>query len=516
MILLALLLVPLLGAALIAVLPRETGLEKWTALLASLASLGLGVYLWLSYPAGASGFLAGSIFRVDWTWIPVVGATFSLAVDGISLLFVELTALLILVSVLFSWHAVTDRVRLYYSLLLVLASTMFGVFLARDLLLFYLFWEAMLLPMYFLVGIWGGRRRIYASIKFVLFTLTGSLLMLVAIVVLHNYHASQFMAESMALRDLYDVTLPTGVAGFVFLAFLLSFAIKTPLFPLHTWLPDAHVEAPSAGSIILAGVLLKVGIYGFIRLLLPLFWGLSGEWALLISTLGVIGIIYGGLIAWVQEDVKKLVAYSSISHLGFVVLGVFALTTSSVAGGLLQGVIHGINTGALFLMVGIVYSRIHDRRIKNISGLATEMPLLSTFLVIASFASIGLPGTNGFVGEFFILSASYKTFPVLTVFAVSGVIISALYMLRLLRECVFGEVSEAVAGVKSLHATEIISLLILTVAIFAIGLYPKPFMDRLEPSVGQLLERARATGETPGSGAPLHHAAEAATGEETD
>ncbi|MFB6345735.1 MAG: NuoM family protein [bacterium] len=497
MIPLSLLLVPVLAAGLIALLPEDSSLSKWLALAASLATVGFSVLLWRNYPAGLDGYLSGGLYEVNVTWIPSIGASFFLGIDGISLLFIGLTALLILVSVLFSWHAVTKRVNLYYSFLLLLSASMFGVFMARDLLLFYLFWEAMLLPMYFLIGIWGGARRIYASIKFVLYTLTGSLLMLVAIVVLHHYHASQYLTETMALSDLYRVNLPTGTGLFVFLAFLLSFAIKTPLFPLHTWLPDAHVEAPSAGSIILAGILLKVGIYGFIRLLVPFFWTLSLQWSGLVGVLAVVGIIYGGLVAWVQEDVKKLVAYSSISHLGFVVLGIFALSTASVSGGLLQGVIHGINTGALFLIVGIIYSRLHDRKIENISGLAQEMPLLSTFLVITSLASIGLPGTNGFVGEFFILTSSYESLPLLTIFAVSGVIVSALYMLRLLRECVFGEVSDIVSDTTSLHLTEVVSLSLLTIAIFVMGLYPKPFMDRLEPTVSEILKTARQTsGET--------------------
>lgn len=484
---------PFVAALLIALLPADSSGSRWLGLAGTAATLVFGVALWVQYPAGHEGYLTGELFAVQWNWFPApIGATFHLGVDGISLLFVVLTAVLALLVVLFSWSAVSKKRNLYHVMLMVLTGSLFGVFFARDLLLFYLFWEAMLIPMYFMIGVWGGQRRLYASMKFVLYTLVGSLLMLVSIVVVHSLHLEQY-GPSMALADLYRVSVPAQYATWVFLGFLLSFAIKTPLVPLHTWLPDAHVEAPTPGSVLLAGILLKVGIYGFIRLLIPMFPVLSAQWAPVIAALAVIGILYGGLVAWVQEDIKKLVAYSSISHLGFVVLGLFSLSVTSVSGGLLQGVIHGINTGALFLIVGMIYERSHDREIESISGLATRMPVLSTFLVIASFASIGMPGTNGFVGEFLILTSSFQQLPWLTVLATGGVVVAALYMLRLLRSCVFGEVSETVRGLPRLNAREIFILLVLTAGMFWIGLYPSPALDRLEPSVESLLERTNAT-----------------------
>jgi NADH-quinone oxidoreductase subunit M len=480
-------LVPLVTALLVAAVPDETGGPRWLAFFGTLVTVLLGGYLWVNYPTGQVGYLEGSLFSLRVEWFPApIGADFFVGVDGISLLFVLLSAVLAVLVVLFSWDDISENTGLYYIMVLILTSSLFGVFFARDLLLFYLFWEIMLIPMYFIIGMWGGKRRLYASLKFVLYTLAGSLLMLVAIVVLHNAHLNQYGA-SMALTDLYRVNLPASYAVFIFGGFLISFAIKTPLFPLHTWLPDAHVEAPTPGSVLLAGILLKVGIYGFIRLMVPLFPQMVVEWGWIIALFGTIGILYGGLVAWVQDDIKKLVAYSSISHLGFVVLGIFALSVTSVTGGILQGVIHGINTGALFFIVGMVYRRAHDRKIDSISGLATEMPLLSVFLVIASLASIGLPGTNGFVGEFMILSASFQAFPMLTILATAGVIVSALYMLRLLRECVFGEISESVSGLTGLNAREIIILVVLTSGIFWLGLYPSPTIDRLEPSVEPLL-----------------------------
>ncbi len=487
MIPLLIVLVPLGAAAPILLFSERSSGSRWLAFIGTLGTLLLGACLWVRFPAGQVGYLEGSLYSIRTDWFPPpIGADFFLGVDGISLLFVNLTAVLSVLVVLFSWDVIEKRPNLYYVMLLILTSSLFGVFLARDLLLFYLFWEAMLIPMYFMIGIWGGRRRLYASMKFVLYTLAGSLLMLVAIVVLHNVHLNQYGA-SMALEDLYRVSLSPTYAPLIFAGFLVSFAIKTPLFPLHTWLPDAHVEAPAPGSVFLAGILLKVGIYGFIRLLVPLFPRLSLEWGWILALFGVLGILYGGLVAWVQDDVKKLVAYSSVSHLGFVVLGVFALSVTSVTGGLLQGVIHGINTGALFFIVGMIYRRSHDREIDSLGGLASEMPLLSVFLVIASLASIGLPGTNGFVGEFMILTASFRVFPVLTVLATAGVIVSALYMLRLLKACVFGKVSETVRGMTPMNLRETLILVVLSAGIFLLGLYPNPAIKRLESSVKPLL-----------------------------
>jgi NADH-quinone oxidoreductase subunit M len=489
MIPLLMIVIPLVAAGLIAVTPsRFDVLQRTTALFGSLGSLLLGAVLWGMYPPGYGGYLEGYWTALQWQWFPrPLGATFHLGVDGIGLIFGLLSALLTVLVVLFSWRRITEKTRGYYTCVMLVSAAMLGIFFARDLLVFYLFWEAVLIPMYFLVGIWGGERRIYASMKFVLFTLSGSLLMLVAIVSLFWLNLAATGTPSMAIADFYGLSIDSSTAFWLFAGFSLAFAIKTPLFPVHTWLPDAHVEAPSAGSVILAGILLKVGIYGFIRLLIPIFPQQAIAWAGFLAFLGVVGIIYGGLVAWVQEDVKKLVAYSSISHLGFVVLGLFALNTTSVTGGLLQGAIHGVNTGALFLMVGMLYSRTHTRDIDSIGGLADQLPVYSTLFCVFAFASIGLPSTNGFVGEFLILSSSFGRFPWLTVVATGGVIVSALYMLYLLRACVFSDRTETVESLSDLNSLEIVTLLPLLILVFWVGLYPSPVIDRLEPTVQGLM-----------------------------
>lgn len=489
MILLWMLIIPVGMAGLILFVPdNRPVLTRFFALVGTLATGGLGIALWVLYPAGHSGYLSGYLTQLQWEWFPEpLGATFYLGVDGISLVFALLSVLLAILCVMFSWGRVVHRERAYYISLLLLTTAILGIFFARDLLLFYLFWETVLLPMYFLIGIWGGERKVYASIKFVLFTLAGSLLMLISIVVLYGIQWQQTGSRSMTIVDFYSLSIDPSTAFWLFCGFALAFAIKTPLFPVHTWLPDAHTEAPSAGSVILAGILLKVGIYGFIRLLIPIFPGQALAWAGFLSTLGVIGVIYGGLVAWVQEDVKKLVAYSSISHLGFVILGLFSLSTSSVTGGLLQGAIHGINTGALFLMVGMLYSRTHTREMEAIGGIADRMPKFAVLFCIFTFASVALPGTNGFVGEFIILSSSFATFPWLVVTAGAGVIVSALYMFYLLRKCIFSDLTGAVDDHDDLSGWEVATLVPLLIIVFWIGLYPTPVIERLEPTVHELL-----------------------------
>ncbi|MFB6356215.1 MAG: NuoM family protein, partial [bacterium] len=469
MILLLMLTFPLMGALILGIFPfNNRGFNRFIVTLSVSTVFICSLYVWIHYPAGQSGYMDGEFFSLSWTWFTSpFQARFALGVDGISVVFATLTSLLALLSVGYSIVHEHEHERDYFICQLLLLTAMLGVFLARDMVLFYLFWESILIPMYFLIGIWGGNRRVYASLKFVLFTLVGSLLMLVSIVVLYSYQAHQFQNASMLITDFYRISIPdtsvhllyfgfpVPVGTLLFLSFSLAFAIKTPLFPVHTWLPDAHVEAPTTGSVILAGILLKVGIYGFIRLLIPIFPLQSVAWGATFACLGVLGIIYGGLLAWAQQDIKKLVAYSSISHLGFVILGLFALEQTSVTGGLLQGAIHGINTGALFLMVGMVYERTHNRSIREVGGLADEMPVWSVFFVVFSLASIGLPATNGFVGEFLILSSSFGTYSLLTILGASGVIISAIYMLYLLRRCVFSELTDSVEGISSLSSLEI-------------------------------------------------------------
>ncbi len=481
---------PLLAGLVLTIIPaRWTGFHRGIPLAGTLLSFAAGVWLWIAVPVGeAGGDLTGLLYRINGSWFPdPFGASFHVAVDGISMVFALLSALLATLAVLFSWIHVRRRERAYYSLLMFLAGGMLGVFFARDLLLFYLFWEAMLLPMYFLVGIWGGERRLYASMKFILYTLAGSLLMLVAMVVLYQLHLDQFGHASMGLEDLYRLRIPGWTALPLFLAFLVSFAIKTPLFPLHTWLPDAHVEAPSAGSVILAGILLKVGIYGFIRLLIPLFPALALGWGSTLALLAAAGILYGGLVAWSQRDIKKLVAYSSVSHLGFVVLGLFTLTAAGVTAGIVQGVVHGINTGGLFLLVGMLYGRVHVRDMESIGELASRLPVFATILVIMALASVGLPATNGFVGEFLVLAASFDVFPIYTVLAALGVVVSVLYMFRMMRRCVFGEAGEVMDDVPDLNGLEVLVMLPLVVLVFWIGLYPGPLIERVQPSVRTLL-----------------------------
>src|SRR5688572_29082468 len=436
--LVALLLIPLVGAALIFIVGRRSaaseglGLEDpgarqvafYTFLIEFIVSLGL----WFSFDPANPGWQAA----LDVPWIPTWGVRFTLGVDGIALMMVLLTTFIMPRTVLGSWTSVRTKVRSYYALLLILTTGMLGVFLARDLFLFYVMWEVMLVPMYFIVGIWGGERRIYASIKFFIFTMVGSLLMLVAIVYLGLAAGDP---RTGIPNFSYDVVMsvvqvtPT-VALWLFGAFFLAFAVKVPMFPFHTWLPDAHVEAPTAGSVVLAGIMLKLGTFGFIRLAVPLFpeAAMRDDVRAVILGLAVIGIIYGALVSLVQPDFKKLVAYSSVSHLGFVMLGIFAMTVESVQGALLVMINHGISTGALFFLIGMIYERRHTRVIESYGGIARTVPLFATMLTLVSLSSIGVPGTNGFVGEFLVLVGSFKTQPVLAVVSASAVIFEAAYL----------------------------------------------------------------------------------------
>ncbi|MFZ3209556.1 MAG: NADH-quinone oxidoreductase subunit M [Geobacteraceae bacterium] len=414
---------------------------------------------------------------------------YHVGIDGISLWLVVLTTLIMPISILSTWTAVEEKVKEYMICLLLLEVGMLGAFISIDMFLFYIFWEVMLIPMYFIIGIWGGKRKIYAAVKFFIYTMLGSLLMLVAIIALY-YKAG---GGDFNLLRFYQVALPPETQTWMFLAFALAFAIKVPMFPLHTWLPDAHTEAPTAGSVILAAVLLKMGTYGFVRFALPLFPDATTRFTPLIATLAVIGIIYAALVAMVQEDVKKLVAYSSVAHLGFVMLGIFALNQQGIAGGMLQMLNHGVSTGALFLIVGFLYERRHTRLITDFGGLSKQMPVFATIFMIVTLSSIGLPGTNGFVGEFLILLGAYESgLRWYAVVATSGVILSAVYMLWMFQRVMFGELNNPKnQELSDLNAREIGLMAPLLILIFVMGVYPTPFLDKMAPAIDKLIQQSK-------------------------
>ena len=418
------------------------------------------------------------------SWIKSVNIEYLMGVDGISLILVLLTAVLTFLAILSSWTSIKDRIKEYYIFMLLLEVGMIGVFVSLDLVLFYVFWEVMLVPMYFLIGIWGGERKLYAAIKFFLYTLFGSVVMLVGILILHShYQTFDYLA---ILRT--GKTLPFTLQAWTFLAFFLGFAIKVPMFPFHTWLPDAHVEAPTAASVLLAGVLLKMGTYGLVRYSLPLFPEATRRFLPAIVALALVSIVYGALVSLVQKDMKKLIAYSSVSHMGFVVLGLFALTPMAVKGAVLQMVNHGISTGALFLIVGVIYERRHTRLISEFGGLSAPMPVYAAVFMIMAMASIGLPGLNGFVGEFLILMGTWGVNWVWVAVAASGIILGAGYMLWLYQRVMFGKVTNpANQTLKDLTRLELATLLPLVLFAFWIGLYPKPFLDLIEKPVEKVV-----------------------------
>ena len=496
----ALLVIPLIGAVIILMVPvrdpAQTGgvetpaarqLAFWFFVLEFVVSLGL----WWSFNPADTGWQAA----IDTAWIPTWGVRFTLGVDGIALMMVLLTTFIMPLSVLGSWTSIRTKVRSYYALLLILTTGMIGVFLSRDLFLFYVMWEVMLVPMYFIIGIWGGERRIYASLKFFIYTMLPSLLMLVAIIYLGLHARTGGGTPDFSYDHLLLVTsIPERTALWLFAAFFLAFAVKVPMFPFHTWLPDAHVEAPTAGSIILAGVLLKMGTYGLLRFAFPLFPAAALAMAPIIALLAVIGIIYGALVAMVQPDMKKLVAYSSVSHLGFVMLGIFALTLQSVQGALLVMINHGISTGALFLLVGMIYERKHSRLIDSYGGIARVVPMFAAALTFVSLSSIGLPGTNGFVGEFLVLVGSYKTYPVLTIIATTGVIFAAAYLLWAIQRILFNPLDKpANAHIPDLNRRELAILAPLIAAIIWLGVYPAPVLRRMEGSAQLLVDRVQGS-----------------------
>ncbi len=421
-------------------------------------------------------------------WIPSLGVKYILGVDGLSIWLLILTTLLSLL-VIFASTSIAQRLRSYLGCLLLLETGMLGSFVALDGITFYMFYELMLIPMYFLIGVWGGKRKIYAALKFFIYTALGSLLMLVAIVYLGLSHEQQFGELSFYLGDWVNLRFGAKEELLLFAAFALAFSIKIPLFPLHTWLPDAHVEAPTGGSVILAGVLLKLGIYGLIRFAMPIFPGAIEALAPVFVVLGVAGIVYGALVAWVQTDIKKLVAYSSVSHLGFCVLGLAALNMQGMQGSVLQMINHGISTGALFFLVGVLYDRKHTRLIADYGGLAQKVPMFAFVFMVFTLSSVGLPLTNGFVGEFLILLGGFQYNPVAGAVAVTGVVLGALYMLSLYRRVIFGSFNEERNGdLTDLNPREKLVFAPLLVLVFLIGVYPQPFLNRIEPSTRAVLE----------------------------
>jgi NADH-quinone oxidoreductase subunit M len=476
--------------------PNENAL-RWTALVFSLVTFFISLVL----PARFNS-AGGLQFETNVSWIEAFdfGARYHVGIDGLSLWLVVLTTFLVPLAILSSWNSVHFRVREFLFSILALETGMIGVFVAMDMILFYLFWEVMLVPMYFLIGVWGGERRIYAAVKFVIYTVVASLLMLAGIIALYYMHGS---ATGTYTFDIATITADTVTYAFLdpvaqswlFWAFGLAFFVKVPLFPFHTWLPDAHVEAPTAGSVILAGVLLKMGTYGLMRFNLPIFPDASREWAPLVCTLAVIGIIYGALVAMVQPDMKKLVAYSSVSHLGFVVLGIFSFTEQGMQGALDQMLNHGISTGALFIIVGMIYDRRHTRQIAEFGGLANVMPVYSAFFMIVTLSSIALPLLNGFVGEFLVLVGTFSStvLPSAKLFgalAATGMILSAVYMLWMYQRVVFGEVRNSEnRTLKDLDGRERLVLVPVIALIFFMGIYPNLFLSRSDSDIKAIRAR---------------------------
>ena len=486
---------PAAGAVIIMLFMKkeQTKAIKGFATAVAVLDFLISLPLWFQFDQSEAGFQ----FVEKVSWIPTIGVSYFVGIDGISVLLVLLTTLTMIVGVVCSFTAIEEREKEYYVCLLLLATGMLGTFIALDIFLFYVFFEVTLVPMYFLIGVWGGPRKLYAAIKFFLYTLFGSVLMLLGI--LAFYFANLKMGTGTLTFDLVELygvgpKIPLSLQIWIFLAFFIGFAIKVPMFPFHTWLPDAHVEAPTAGSVILAGILLKMGTYGFVRFALPLLPQASQVFVPFMVLLSIIGIIYGALVAMAQTDIKKLVAYSSVSHLGFVMLGIFALNEQGVLGGQLQMINHGISTGALFLLVGVVYERRHTRLISEYGGLSKIVPVYTVLFAITMLSSIGLPGLNGFVGEFLILIGAFKKSYVYAAFAVIGIVLGAAYMLWLFQRVFFGNLDNPEnEKLTDCNAREVLYLMPLIILMFWIGLYPKPFLGRMEASVKKVVKMVNVT-----------------------
>lgn len=470
---------PVIGALFLLLMGRRQELAiKWFSLIFTVLTFVASLPLFLNFDKTRPDMQFVEVFE----WIPAWNIKYYLGVDGISVLFVLLSALLGPLCVLISWHSIKDKVKEFYIALLLIEAAMIGVFSALDFFLFYVFWEAMLIPMYLIIGVWGGPRRIYSAIKFFLYTLAGSVLMLVGIIVLYYNGGHTF-----DILSLMSQKFPYKLQLILFWAFFAAFAVKVPMWPVHTWLPDAHTEAPTAGSVILAGILIKMGAYGFLRFSLPLFPDATKAMVPVMLALSVIAIIYGGIICLVQSDLKRLIAYSSVSHMGFVTLGIFALNQQGLEGGILQMINHGIVTGALFLLVGVIYDRSHSREISHYGGVATQLPVYAGFFMVFTLASIGLPGLNGFIGEFLIILGGFKASKLAGALAATGIIIGAAYMLWLYQRVFFQDVNPNIKGYKDMDLREIITLAPLVVLVVWIGIYPNTFLSFMHESVRQLV-----------------------------
>src|SRR5215813_11897644 len=478
---------PLVGALIVLLIPKQNeDAIRWVANITAFAGFLVSVPLWFKYNPQSTDFQ----FVERMPWIPSVGAEYFLGVDGFSVLLILLTTLMGFIAILSSWTAITERVKEYYLFLLVLQTGMLGAFMSLDFLLFFLFWEVMLVPMYFLIGIWGSANRLYSAIKFFLYTLVGSVVMLLGILALYFYNHQLTGVYTFDVTQFHKLNIPTDLQWWVFIAFFLGFAIKVPMFPFHTWLPDAHTDAPTAGSVILAAVLLKMGTYGFIRFSLPILPDATKVFTPVVAFLCIVGIVYGALVALAQKDWKRLVAYSSVSHMAMVMLGMFALNPVGLTGSIVQQLNHGISTGALFLLVGVVYERRHTREIAEYGGLSKVMPVYAAIFLIMTMSSIGLPTLNGFIGEFLILQGAFIYSKMWAAFAASGVVLGAAYMLYLYQRTMFGTIENPKnEKLPDLSLREFATFAPLIVLAVWIGLYPKPFLDRLQTSVQHVVLR---------------------------
>src|SRR6476660_5294497 len=478
---------PLVGALIVLLIPKQNeDAIKWVANITAFVGFLVSVPLWFWFDPASGDFQ----FIERAPWIPSVGAEYFLGVDGLSTLLILLTTMMGSIAVLSSWTAITERVKEYYIFLLVLQTGMLGAFMSLDFLLFFLFWEVMLVPMYFLIGIWGSANRLYSAIKFFLYTLVGSVVMLLGILALYFYGHSVTGVYTFDVTTFHKMAIPYNLQWWLFLAFFLGFAVKVPMFPFHTWLPDAHTDAPTAGSVILAAVMLKMGTYGFLRFSLPILPEATRAFVPFIVLLSIIGIVYGALVALAQKDWKRLVAYSSVSHMAMVMLGMFALNPVGITGSIVQQLNHGISTGALFLLVGVVYERRHTREISEYGGLSKVMPVYAAVFLIMTMSSIGLPTLNGFIGEFLILQGVFVASKVWAAFAASGIVLGAAYMLYLYQRTMFGKVDNPKnERLLDLSHREFVTFLPLIILAVWMGLYPAPFLRRLDTSVQQIIKR---------------------------